>query len=285
MGLDLSAARKKITRAWKHHDALQPELDRVKDEPGFEPFTLGIEMDKKADWILLTAHNNGLPEHQLDVIFGDFIHNLRGALDHTIAALCDLCNVQIETAHQFPVQVRGQAQYLNTFGDPSIGETGKGRLKGITRCLSVIRDHQPCFESKKDPELHPLALIQRFSNADKHRELTVGMVLPTRVEIDLDGDPHEPVVIEDERIFRTRQPDAHIFEPNVDIDVFRLRLAQPLPRTITATPKVVWEVMFIASAFGLDKKPLAHQMYRMNELPTYVAAMLDEIEADAAQQP
>ena len=259
----------------------------MKDEPGTKPFTFGIEMDKKPDWMLVTVRNHGLPEHELDVIFGDFINNLRGALDHTIAALAGpVAASPSRTAISSPSKrATGQADYLNRFGDPSIGEVGKGRLKGIDRCLSIIRDKQPCFESQKDPELHPLALIQRFSNADKHRELTVGMVLPTCVDLKLDGDPHEPVVIEDERLFKPRQAEAAIFEPDVEIELFRLRLAQPLPKTITVTPTIRWEVMFIASAFGPNKKPLADQMYRMNELPTYVTAMLDEIEAEAAQHP
>jgi len=93
--------------------------------------------------------------------FGDMLHNLRGALDHLAYALADKDSPGRgeDRATQFII-VPDQA----AFGKASLhlGYLSKHHQ-------DMIEKEQPYAQQPADVAIHPLSMLERLSNVDKHR--------------------------------------------------------------------------------------------------------------------
>jgi hypothetical protein len=169
LGLDLSASDAKVARARVHLETLRREIPIAIAQRN--PYTARFsEIDPNSGWCSVFFTSNSAPEHGLGVIVGDLVHNLRCALDYIIAELVSASGVILDTKHQFPIYacLNLYTKKVGTATPPD----AKGPLHGITYGLQEIFDLQP-FQRKPSPEADPLALVRRFSNADKHRIISV----------------------------------------------------------------------------------------------------------------
>lgn len=167
MNLDVAASRAKLDRAEKHLRAYDGELERLKKR---NPYTLRVsEVDNDTGWCNIYLRADPIGDIESAIIVGDFINNLRTALDYLITLLLDASNGHVNEKHGFPIHTERRFYEANVErgGKPNSG----GPLKGIQHGLPVILGQQPFNYSGTDPSADSLALMQRFSNTDKHRHL------------------------------------------------------------------------------------------------------------------
>jgi hypothetical protein len=105
----------------------------------------------------------------LGAIFGDFVHNLRSALDHTVRTLVE-GNSEERRRSSFPILIDG-----NQWADapPGCMNGGFAKVAGLDpEAIRAIERLQP-YNVDHDPEWHPLVVLQGLDNRDKHRELNL----------------------------------------------------------------------------------------------------------------
>lgn len=118
--------------------------------------------DKRTGWhSWYVKHVAEIPV-EFGLLASDYIHQLRSALDNLIAYLAVLNGVQVESSHSFPMVAKAKDWK---------GAAGS-QLKGLRADhVQEIRGVQP-FEVSYDAALHPLAVLRRLSNRDKHEMVT-----------------------------------------------------------------------------------------------------------------
>ena len=153
----LEGPRAKLARADEHRHALHDKLaayaalDPIRVTPPLiEPDGSGFVMFGRTD---------PEPPIELGLILGDYITNLRAALDHLVWQLVLLAGNTPTKTNQFPI-VNTEAQF----------ESAKTRqLRGVAPTqVESIGEVQP-YTHPVDPEEHPLALLRWLSNTDKHQ--------------------------------------------------------------------------------------------------------------------
>lgn len=150
----------KLEHAWRHFDALASVTMAFVSEGPLAFETLPAP-ERGANWLkceLRVTH----PDKLIALMLGDFLHNLRGALDHSLTAIDPRAGRKVN----FPVcltetEFNGWAQKWIQSG-------------GSTGALAEIRRHQPFHAGNGlDPEDYVLRIVSRLSNIDKHRLLNL----------------------------------------------------------------------------------------------------------------
>ena len=121
---------------------------------------------------------NPAPPLRIAVLCGDFVHNVRSALDHLATALV-LENEGTPSEDwpftHFPIC------------EDRLTEKGRERsvtvVGGISDEAAFLLDTLQPYQRVDDPTLHPLWLLNRLWNVDKHRTLNVVAVNLGRVTI------------------------------------------------------------------------------------------------------
>jgi hypothetical protein len=165
----------KLRRAEKHLREFNQYFLWLRDTE--QPYSVSCEIKSSdnVDYLIVRGYLPPLPVDGDDIaaIIGDLIANTRSALDHICVAL---------TGHdhaQFPIFMEDVWQ-PNI--DPATGKdrnkAGRDRFTKMTHgtpaaALTIVKSVQPYAASPQDPELNALALLNRISNADKHRTLLV----------------------------------------------------------------------------------------------------------------
>ncbi len=262
LGLDLRGADAKIDRAQEHLDLLKTEVPRVIDER--HPHTIRGEVVEDG-WCVLWLHLNESREPRVSAIAGDYIHNLRSALNYIVTALVDATpGLALGTMHQFPAS-NDPTIYANTTWRP--GErVGRGVLSGITPGLPMIERLQP-YHTQPDPGADPLYQLNRFSNADKHREIFGFM--PT-----LEPGTVDIIVPETATVIETTQPS----QPNRvgdDYEIGRIRFAPPYPTQIRAEAKLAVTPLFSVEPFGNDPHGMALDLPTFAHIGEHVRLITD----------
>lgn len=159
------------------------------------------------------------PDPWIAVVFGDFLFDLRSALDHIRAALVP----ENDRKHGgFPILTKDAWQI-----DPATGnmaETAKGTRKlwkASVRnmppgALTEITDMQPFRLSNQPPDHYALAILQRLNNADKHQQLTTVVHQLRTVEYRIDGAAWIPVPLAPTQVL---QDGAIVHRSQTKVDV------------------------------------------------------------------
>jgi hypothetical protein len=117
------------------------------------------------------------PDPRLSLILGDVVHNLRTALDHVLVAMrprrfrwnagFPLCDVDIwakDSSGEFISRDdKRRASFTNA-------------VEGLEApAVAIIEELQPYAMANDgfDAKLHPLGILGKFDNADKHRQLVL----------------------------------------------------------------------------------------------------------------
>jgi hypothetical protein len=155
--LDLTGVDAKLDRAKEHLKALEEaRLVFLQGEP------YAIEWGQEGHEYVGRAKVNRYPPPRLSTIIGDFLQNLRSALDYTV---WELARGEAELPPgqpQFPI--------FKTCGQ--FKQNGAWRIRDVPEPQrTLIEDLQP-YQRGDDAIVQPLWVLAELSNQDKHRRLT-----------------------------------------------------------------------------------------------------------------
>jgi hypothetical protein len=158
----------KVERAAHHLDELGQLIERIENAP-FKIAETKDPANGDRVWVMQSTAN---AEHLLGVsmygvIIGDFVHNLRSALDHTIWKLAN----PPSRANAFPVCISESGASDSFYGTAKEAGLGVRRLRNVPNpAFDFVADVQP-YNRLQDRD--PLWQLNEMWNEDKHRTLLV----------------------------------------------------------------------------------------------------------------
>lgn len=144
-----------------------------------------------ADHGYLVTTNYTPPPAELALVFGDFVHNLRCALDHLARELVIKGGGTPDDGPggtMFPVLLKQGTtpfQVKAKKGGPTSGD------------LALLESIQPYLSNS--PSGHPLHQINRLDNIDKHRHINIAVLAATAHVAFREADTNEPITDETPR--------------------------------------------------------------------------------------
>lgn len=270
LGLELSSCEAKLVRAREHLETLKAESDLVVHKGGL--YTIRVrqtEIDPETGWCSVFLIRHEMPEPRLGVILGDAVHNLRCALDYIVEELAVASGLGPSKERYFPI-FESESAFRRRVLAPD-GKTAKkhGPLEEIRAGLTEITRLQP-YQRQPDPRGDPLWLIQRLSNADKHRELSAfRATFPTG----------EVLVAPRERLIDTRpvQPPA-LWPREPEIEVARCRFSGPFPLEAHVKARVSIHVNFVAKPLPGERESVAADVGALEACHSHVEAIVRTFE-------
>jgi hypothetical protein len=263
----------KFKRAQQHMVDIRREARRYAHSQPYQ--TLPIRQPQRYDSIQTYRLNIAQqPDPMIAIMLGDFIHNLRSALDHVVVAASRPRSERATAS--FPISTENlwardsKRRYI---------VRDKERRKSFLRAIRGLPPQAQTFIIRAQPYQVPerahesiLAIISRLENADKHRELiTIGTGLER---------PKIIVSRRDERIVRTP---TGLGRNQFLRDGAEIKLKVPVP--FTSDPEVQMEFSGTASVSikiahgGRKEPPSEFQLYRtMRTALTTVRFILTRLE-------
>lgn len=165
----------KVERADEHLQTLRSEFQAFLDT---DPYGAAIEEHPKTGLYVLRSLVDRQPPLRLGVIFGDWLHNLRSALDHLVCRLVETHKKQSGRWNAFPIYT-SEAEFIKNV-EHRPRKDGRGPLEGLSKvsdAWALIKRAQP-YQRGKNARSDPLYVLNYFSNADKHRLLTPTFAWP-----------------------------------------------------------------------------------------------------------
>ena len=166
----------KVDRAEHHFIDLDVEIRKYESKHAYGPVHKPNRGGDKNRWVYVLQITEQ-PDADLSLILGDVVHNLRTALDHVLVAMrprnlrwnsgFPLNDVDIwakDAAGEFVSRDhKRRASFTNA-------------VEGLEApAIALIKELQPYSMANDgfDAKLHPLGILGRLDNADKHRELVL----------------------------------------------------------------------------------------------------------------
>jgi hypothetical protein len=183
--------RLKLHRAEKHLSDLKAvvaDAGRRREYPVREAFDTDSQ-----EWVytldLAAAH----PPELFPIVLGDFLFNVRSALDHLVVAIAPDRDSKRQV--EFPIFTADPLkihEHTGAYLHPEEAGKWNKRTTGLPAdCIAELRALQPYKTArhfKRRPADQALALLSVLQNADKHRYL-VGVVTGLRqIQIEAEGD-------------------------------------------------------------------------------------------------
>lgn len=178
----LDGARAKILRAEEHLKQLDGERELWLDRG---PYALLVKPDTKPDTYCFELVEIGDPPTILGVILGDYVHNLRSALDHLVWQFVHLNGKSVPRHRRIEVYFPVIDTGLGDFWE-------RPPLRWLTvEQVTFIEGFQP-YRSRDAP--NPLRDLQTFWNADKHRVINAVAIrlLPQGPRFEFNADAGNP---------------------------------------------------------------------------------------------
>jgi hypothetical protein len=159
----LDGVRAKLSRANGHRHAIEDLVERWTED---KPHEFIHDDESQPGWTILSIRIRQPPPIELGVIVGDYVHNIRSALDQLVWQLVIKNNSVPGRHNEFPI----------TFTEDHFIEkaitgtrTRPGMLAGVADTpVTFIKRCQP-YERGDDAPSHPLAILQGLWTADKHQ--------------------------------------------------------------------------------------------------------------------
>jgi hypothetical protein len=153
---------------------------------------------RNGEWIYSIHHDLAVPEI-LPVIIGEFLFDVRSALDHIMAACV---TPGAEDKSQFPIFTQdiwrqgSSAQEIKRLesSQATWNRYTQGAKPAVIAFLKKAQPYQNAAQNTGAPEDHSLAILNEFQNADKHRQLGIisnGLSGVNAVAIESDGTKHD----------------------------------------------------------------------------------------------
>lgn len=153
----LADPRAKLERAAEHLDALGAELGRFSER---NPHAIAPDENLEEGRQVLRFRVREKPPVKLGLIFGDFIHNLRSALDNLVCQLARLNGAERFDTTQFAI-----CDTPRQFARQRV----RGRLAGLAdEHIATIEGLQP-YQGRNTTTQLALVVVRDFDNIDKHQ--------------------------------------------------------------------------------------------------------------------
>ena len=214
--------RLKLNRAQEHiHELQQVLIDFI----ATKPYRINYKLNSDQTFYECRVYYDGrTPPSQIGILIGEIVYQLRSVLDHIIFELSvpqirqivdREAQIRATVVPQFPILTKRNERELSK------------RLKFVDKLVwDAVERYQPYDRTySSDPTKHPLSLLQRLSNADKHRVIatTVGGIrlapsekLANGVEMERGRNVDDGEVIA--RVPAHLDPKQH-FGPNLIVDI------------------------------------------------------------------
>ena len=165
--------RLKVDRAEKHLHELEAKIRTYADGHPYEAIRARHAKKDTRDWAYLLRVTKQ-PDPRMAIVCGDVVHNLRSAYDHLAVAIAPRSR---RWQAGFPIELEDIWEKdeggVYIVADDNRRASYLSRTTGMPKdALTIIDELQP-YNARTDPKHHPLAIISRLDNADKHRELLV----------------------------------------------------------------------------------------------------------------
>ena len=217
----------RMRRASRHLDEID---DLVKDFVDAGPFQVSETRDPATGGYIYRVELTGTPSEDIPVVVGDFLHNLRSALNYLMIGMLppSLNRLQYPLYENDPFRrVNGSRKFVDR---DARGRNFWRTLEGALdrRALALVKDYQPFSLGTRSGKVNMLAMLSRLSNADKHRRLALvspGLEAPSWV-LDLG----------DKRVFK--EWDGLVMPANQEL----LRTTAPTTIELCGTPIVTLQV-------------------------------------------
>ena len=263
LNLDLSASDAKIDRAEEHMKALKTEVAIATEQR--HPHTIRGDVDPDTGWCSVKLRRNKPKEPRLAAIAGDYVHNLRSALNYIVTALVDATpGISLATYHQFPIY-DDPTTYADKVWRPG-EQVGRGDLKGVIYGLAIIEPLQP-YHTTPDSGADPLSQLNRFSNTDKHREIIGYWADPQPAQIELSTAGN--IIGQLQRTDRQQWTDD-------EVEIGRVQLAaHPAPTYLRAKAEMAVVPLFSVQPFRQYTQGLALDLATLEAIGTQVRLTTD----------
>jgi hypothetical protein len=158
----------KVERAKEHFEQLQSAVEAFRTT---DPYGAVRYMNPKRTEEVVRARISKQPPPQLAIIIGDLLHNLRSALDHLVCQLVMANGKGSCSDTQFPI-CKERDEF---FGNPKVKKSPQSaKVQHVASgAQTVIESLQPYNHLPVDD--HPLYLLNRLNNRDKHRLLNLAV--------------------------------------------------------------------------------------------------------------
>lgn len=168
----------KLLQAQRH---LETVRRMEKDYIGSRPFSIERQIRNRGrrHTFIFRLHHTVPPE--FGVAIGDTVHNMRSALDH-LAWQFALLTKSTARATYFPLETN-RKDYERT------ASPAQRALRTIPhpQARAIIDQFQPFHRHSVLPSGSPLAVLERLSNIDKHRNVNLTFVASRAMGVDAEG--------------------------------------------------------------------------------------------------
>ena len=155
------STRLKIVRAYGHMKALNREVDAALE---LQPNGVIGQIEPKSGDKVYRADLVWQPPREWGLLLGDFVHNLRSALDHMVwdLVLANPNSERPDSDTEFPIYADATRYALK--------HEAPRKLRGVlSTALDAIEQAQPYHAA--NPTFSPLWALRELDIADKHRTL------------------------------------------------------------------------------------------------------------------
>lgn len=267
----------KLIRARNHFDSLNEVCGKAIEQSAGEPF-----VEREGDWEVVRVPIREFPQWP-SIVSGDYVHNLRSALDHLVWQLVKVSDAKPGPWTSFPTY-GDQDDFIRDV-EQRKKKRGAGPLEGIERdgpIWALIESHQPYNNTELPPwlptdmpdrdswkpRLTHLGILNALNNVDKHRTIHGFSVFPIK------GQPINRSLLWNPDAVLVQQIDRESWEPLVDgAELARFRFRPGVEPNVRVTSPIAFEAGFEAEfAKG---KAITVLMPSMGELLVGVERLID----------
>ena len=167
------------------------QLENFNEEWGWflndeKPYTVAFKYGVDTDQNLVVKPTFGVskdPPLRLSVLAGEIVHNIRSALDHLACELIEAHGQRPIRRTAWPIAL-DEPSWVQRVEWPKdrCGRSVRGPLHGLDRrtdAWAYVKRAQPYQCGEAGARRHPLAELNRLSNADKHSIIHMAYVYPS----------------------------------------------------------------------------------------------------------
>ncbi|MDQ1742189.1 MAG: hypothetical protein QOE23_528 [Pseudonocardiales bacterium] len=172
----------KLDRAAEHFETLDAGLRQFIELELSNSSRLVRDIDPdERGWQFLKWGSVPEPDRRLGAILGDFVHNVRSALDQTMWQLVKANGATPGKHTQWPVS-ETEGQWRVDITERDVSKLGPAPTAGLSNdAFELVRQFQPFQAGRRLRSKDPLLLLHRLSNVDKHRTMHVAASYPVEV--------------------------------------------------------------------------------------------------------
>jgi hypothetical protein len=251
----------KLDRADRHFQELAAKIQLFVEQMEAEGrlmYEFEVQYRPRSHCLVYSLSGIQPTEMEWGVILGDVLHNLRSALDHIAWSLVtagrqppSTLNSKERNAVKFPIY-KTKGGFNDAVKPPHPNRSSC--IPGVSRQeIAFIRGLQP-YKGGKRADWHPFAILQQFSNADKHHAVQLAFHRPYDPEFVFDT-PRD--------FLPARHTSPKVIIPEVGAEVLRIygRRTGPnpyVPVKIGSSAEVAIEGRFWVADTYTSTKSLIH---------------------------